>query len=467
MEIVETQPFHVTRDAEMAIQELEAADLLETVEEGVRQRRFGAVVRLKVPAGMPDRLLDFLQENLEVDDTDVYPINGPLSLSRLKHIAAIDRPDLKWPPFTPAPLRPGMEEDDIFAQIRRGDILLHHPFDSFQPVVDFLRTSARDPNVLAIKMTLYRVGRKAPVVDALLEANENGKQVAVLVELKARFDEESNIEWARALEKEGVHVVYGLVGMKVHCKVAMVVRKEGNSIRRYVHLSTGNYNAVTAQLYTDLGLFTSYEQLGADCSDLFNYLTGYSAKSDYLRLLVAPINLRQRLENLIKREIDHANAGRAGRLVFKMNSLVDERIIRLLYQASQAGVECDLLVRGICCLRPGIPGISERIRVTSVVGRFLEHSRIYYFHNDGEEEIYLGSADLMPRNINRRVETLFPILTPSLVKTIRDRILAIYLSDNVKARSMQADGSYIRRPRPKNVRPVDAQLALLEKIPAE
>ncbi|NWF84375.1 MAG: polyphosphate kinase 1 [Bryobacteraceae bacterium] len=467
MEIVETQPFHVTRDAEMAIQELEAADLLETVEEGVRQRRFGAVVRLKVPAGMPDRLLDFLQENLEVDDTDVYPINGPLSLSRLKHIAAIDRPDLKWPPFTPAPLRPGLEEDDIFAQIRRGDILLHHPFDSFQPVVDFLRTSARDPNVLAIKMTLYRVGRKAPVVDALLEANENGKQVAVLVELKARFDEESNIEWARALEKEGVHVVYGLVGMKVHCKVAMVVRKEGHSIRRYVHLSTGNYNAVTAQLYTDLGLFTSYEQLGADCSDLFNYLTGYSAKSDYLRLLVAPINLRQRLENLIKREIDHANAGRAGRLVFKMNSLVDERIIRLLYQASQAGVECDLLVRGICCLRPGIPGISDRIRVTSVVGRFLEHSRIYYFHNDGEEEIYLGSADLMPRNINRRVETLFPILTPSLVKTIRDRILAIYLSDNVKARSMQADGSYIRRPRPKNVRPVDAQLALLEKIPAE
>ncbi len=464
MTIVESQPFHVTRDAEVAIQELEAEDLLETVEEGVRQRRFGAVVRLKVPSGMPERLVDFLQENLEVDDTDIYPINGPLAMSRLRHVVAIERPELKWPPFTPAPLRSALEEEDVFGQVRRSDILLHHPFDSFQPVVDFLRTAARDPHVLAIKMTLYRVGRKAPVVDALLEANENGKQVAVLVELKARFDEESNIEWARALEKEGVHVVYGLVGMKVHCKVAMVVRKEGSSIRRYVHLSTGNYNAVTAQLYTDLGLFTSYEEIGADCSDLFNYLTGYSAKSDYRRLLVAPINLRQGLEGLIRREIEHAKAGRTGRLVFKMNSLVDERIIRLLYQASQAGVECDLLVRGICCLRPGMAGVSDRIRVTSVVGRFLEHSRIYYVHNNGEEEIYLGSADLMPRNINRRVETLFPILKPSLVRSIRDQILGVYLGDNVKARSMQADGHYLRRPHPKNCRLVDAQHTLLGKI---
>ncbi len=466
MTILESQPFHVTRDAEMAIQELEAADLLESVEEGVRQRRFGAVVRLKTPSGMPDRFLDFLQENLEVDDAGVYAVNGPLSLSRLRHIAALDRPDLKWLPFNPAPLRQGADEEDIFGQIRRGDILLHHPFDSFQPVVDFLRAAARDPDVLAIKMTLYRVGRKAPVVDALLEANENGKQVAVLVELKARFDEEPNIEWARALEKEGVHVVYGLIGMKVHCKVAMVVRREGGSIRRYVHLSTGNYNAVTAQLYTDLGLFTSDERLGADGSDLFNYLTGYSAKSDYLRLLVAPINLRHGLENLIRREIEHARAGRPARLVFKLNSLADERIIRLFYEASQAGVECDLLVRGVCCLRPGIAGVSDRIRVTSVVGRFLEHSRIFYVHNNGDEEIYLGSADLMPRNINRRVETLFPILKPHLVRFIRDTILAVYLSDNVKARSMQPDGSYIRRPRPKNCKPVDAQLALLARIPA-
>lgn len=466
MTILEAQPFHVTRDAEMAIQELEAADLMETVEEGVRQRRFGAVVRLKVPQGMPSRLVEFLQENLEIDDSEVYPVNGPLGISRLRHIASIDRPDLKWTPFIPAPLRPP-DEEDIFGYIRRNDTLLHHPFDSFQTVVDFLKTSARDPNVLAIKMTLYRVGRKAPVVDALLEANENGKQVAVLVELKARFDEESNIEWARALEKEGVHVVYGLVGMKVHCKVAMVVRREGSSIRRYVHLSTGNYNAVTAQLYTDLGLFTSDPEVGADCSDLFNYLTGYSAKADYRRLLVAPINLRQGLEGLIRREIEHAKAGHEGRLVFKMNSLVDERIIRLLYQASQAGVECDLLVRGICCLRPGIPGVSDRIRVTSVVGRFLEHSRIYYVYNGGDEQVYLGSADLMPRNINRRVETLFPILKQSLVKTIRDNVLAVYMGDNVKARCMQADGSYVRRPALGKAQPMDAQLFLVGKIPKE
>ncbi len=466
MTILEAQPFHVTRDAEMAIQELEAADLMETVEEGVRQRRFGAVVRLKVPQTMPARLVEFLQENLELDDSEVYPVNGPLGISRLRHIASIDRPDLKWTPFTPAPLRPS-DEEDIFSYIRRTDILLHHPFDSFQPVVDFLKTSARDPNVLAIKMTLYRVGRKAPVVDALLEANENGKQVAVLVELKARFDEEPNIEWAKALEKEGVHVVYGLVGMKVHCKVALVVRREGNSIRRYVHLSTGNYNAVTALLYTDLGLFTCDPEVGADCSDLFNYLTGYSAKSDYRRLLVAPINLRQGLEDLIRREIEHAKAGREGRLVFKMNSLVDERIIRLLYQASQAGVECDLFVRGICCLRPGIPGVSDRIRVTSIVGRFLEHSRIYYVFNNGDEQVYLGSADLMPRNINRRVETLFPILKQSLVKTIRDGVLAVYMSDNVKARCMQPDGSYVRRPIQGKASPMDAQHFLVGKIPKE
>jgi len=287
------------------------------------------------------------------------------------------------------------------------------------------------------------------------------------VELKARFDEESNIEWAKALEKEGVHVVYGLVGMKVHCKVALVVRREGASIRRYVHLSTGNYNAVTAQLYTDLGLFTSDPELGADCSDLFNYLTGYSAKSDYRRLLVAPINLRQGLEGLIQREIEHVKAGRPGRLVFKMNSLVDERIIRLLYQASQAGVECDLLVRGICCLKPGIPGVSDRIRVTSIVGRFLEHSRIYYVYNNGDEQVYLGSADLMPRNINRRVETLFPILKSSIIRTIRDKILAVYLADNVKARSMRPDGTYVRRVKRANGRSLDAQHALLARIPAE
>jgi polyphosphate kinase len=461
MQIVESHPFHVTRDAEMAIQELEAEDLLETVEEGVRQRRFGAVVRLKVPKGMPDRLLDILVTNLEIDNSEVYRVEGPLSLVRLRHLGKIDRPGLKDAPFTPAPLKSVPDDEDIFSIIRRGDNLLHQPFDSFQPVVDFLRAAARDPNVLAIKMTLYRVGRNAPVVEALLEANENGKQVAVLVELKARFDEESNIEWARALEKEGVHVVYGLVGMKVHSKVAMVVRREGTVMRRYVHLATGNYNAVTAHLYTDLGFFTCDEEIGGDCSDLFNYLTGYSAKSDYRKLLVAPINLRKQLEQMIAREIEHARAGREARLIFKMNALVDPRIIRLLYQASQAGVKVELLCRGICCLRPGIAGVSDNIQVTSIVGRFLEHSRIFYFRNNGEEQIYLGSADLMPRNINRRVETLFPIARPPLIRQIRDKILSVYLADNEKGRRMKSDGSYERIPRKEGDKAVNAQVALL------
>ncbi|MBI4888983.1 MAG: polyphosphate kinase 1 [Acidobacteria bacterium] len=462
MAIVESHPFHVTRDAEMAIQELEAEDLLETVEEGVRQRRFGSVVRLKVPRQMPDKLLEILQTNLELDDADVYRIEGPLSLVRLRHVASLDRPELKDPAFTPAPLKGLAEDEDIFSLIRKGDTLLHHPFDSFVPVVDFLKAAARDPNVLAIKMTLYRVGRNAPVVEALLDANARGKQVAVLVELKARFDEEPNIEWAKALEKEGVHVVYGLIGMKVHCKAAMVVRREGAVMRRYVHLSTGNYNAVTAHLYTDLGYFTTNEDFGADCADLFNYLTGYSAKTDYRKLLVAPINLRKRLESMVEREIAHAKAGKEARLIFKMNALVDPRLIRLLYQASQAGVQVDLLCRGICCLRPGIPGVSDRIRVTSIVGRFLEHSRIYYFRNRGEEEIYLGSADLMPRNINRRVETLFPIERPALVRQIRDKILSVYLNDNVKARRMKRDGNYERAPRKEGEKPINSQAHLLK-----
>jgi len=293
-------------------------------------------------------------------------------------------------------------------------------------------------------MTLYRIGRNSPIVEALLKAQENGKQVAALVELKARFDEESNIHWARALEREGVHVVYGLLGLKTHSKIALVVRREGNSIRRYVHLSTGNYNQVTAQLYTDLGYFICNEDIGADATDLFNYLTGYSAKTNYRKLLVAPINLRDRLENLIRREIRHQQQGRQGRLIFKMNSLMDTSIIRLLYQASQAGVQIELIVRGICSLRPGLEGISENIRVRSIVGRFLEHSRIFYFHNGGDEEIYLGSADLMPRNLNHRVEVLFPIESPKLVQQLREEVLAVYLADNIKARIMLSDGSYLR-----------------------
>lgn len=460
MRILQSHPFHVTRDAEMEIQELESDDLLEVVEEGVRQRRFGAVVRLKVHTEMPESILDILKVNLEVDDTDIYRVDGPLALSRLRHLLALDFPDLKEAPLAPRHPERTRDDEDIFTTIRRGDRLLHHPFDSFQPVVDFLRAAAKDPNVHAIKMTLYRVGPNSPVVGALLEANRQGKQVAVLVELKARFDEESNIEWARALESEGVHVVYGLIGMKVHAKVALVVRKEGDVMRRYVHLGTGNYNAVTAQLYTDLGLFTCDEEIGADVTDLFNYLTGYSAKQDYRKLLVAPVNLRRNLESMIEREIAHAKEGREARLIFKVNALVDPRIIRLLYQASQAGVQVDLLARGICCLRPGIEGVSDNIRVTSVVGRFLEHSRIFYFHNGGDEQIYLGSADLMPRNINRRVETLFPLRRASLVRMIRDRVLALYLKDNVKARRMMPDGTYRRVTRGAKEKSVSAQRML-------
>lgn len=449
MTVQEAYPFHVTRDAEVEIQEWEAGDLLETTEEGVKQRRFGDVVRLSVHHAMPANILEILMTNLQIEPYDVYLGEGRISLSSLKYVANIDRHDLKFPSFVPSippPLDPDLleKDEDLFAAIARRDILLHHPYDSFQPVVNFLNTAARDPNVLAIKATLYRVGKNSPVVEALLKAQENGKQVAVLVELKARFDEESNIEWAKALESQGVHVVYGLLGLKIHSKLAFVVRKEGDSIRRYVHLGTGNYNPLSAHLYTDIGLFTCDEQVGSDVTDLFNYLTGYSAKRDYKRLMVAPINMRERFEHLIRREIEHAKNGEKGRIIFKMNALVDERIIQLLYEASRAGVKVDLMVRGICCLIPGIPGVSENIRVISVVGRFLEHSRMYYFRNAGVDEIYCGSADMMPRNLDRRVEVIFPIKDERLARFLRDAVLKTYLVDTSKAREMKQDGSYGR-----------------------
>ncbi len=451
MTVVGVHPFRVTRDADMEIQELEAEDLLETMEQSVRQRRFGSITRMTINNDMPEYIREILIENLEIDRNDVYAVDGLLGISDLMALFQIDRHDLKELPFKPKMPPPllggngnGPNPPNIFAAIRQGDILLHHPYESFSPVIDFLKAAARDPDVLAIKQTLYRVGRKPPVVDALLEAVQNGKQVAVLLELKARFDEESNIGWARMLEKEGVHVIYGLLGLKTHSKIALVVRKEGDGIRRYIHLATGNYNALTATLYEDLGMFTSDEEIGADATDLFNYLTGYSTKEDYRKLLVAPVNLRSRLESLVCREIEHASKGRKGHLIFKANALVDPQIIQLLYEASQAGVKVELLIRGICCLRPGIKGVSENITVTSIVGRFLEHSRIYYFYNNGAEEIYLGSADLMPRNIDRRVEVLFPVQKPGMIRHIRENILDIYLNDNVKARRMLADGTYER-----------------------
>ncbi len=464
MEVVESHPFRVVRDADLVIQELEADDLLETMEENVRQRRFGSVVRVAINESMPTYVRKILMENLEIGRNEIYSLRGPLGLSDFMQLYHIDRYDLKDPvlkPVIPEVVKVDPIDGGIFSAIEHQDILLHHPYDSFTPVIDFLKQAAHDPDVLAIKQTLYRVGRRSPVVTALLEAAENNKQVAVLVELKARFDEESNIEWAKKLENAGVHVIYGLLGLKTHSKITLVIRREGDEIRRYVHLGTGNYNHITAQLYEDLGLFTCNEAIGEDVTDLFNYLTGYSDKKDYRKLLVAPINLREGLTRLIRREVENHKKNGNGRLIFKINSLVDPPMIQELYKASQAGVSIDLLVRGVCCLRPGLKGVSENIRVTSIVGRFLEHSRIYYFYNSGNEETYLGSADLMPRNINRRVEALFPILDPAKIRYLHDEVLQIYLADNIKARHMAPNGAYNRNKISPKDNPINSQLWLL------
>ena len=448
MEVTAAHPFRIVRDADIEIQELEADDLLETMQQNIRKRKFGSVVQVAVYESMPENIRELLVDNLEVTRNDVYVLDSPLGLSGLWQLYSnVERHDLKdnpYKPRVPKAFRHAATATDIFEAIRSGNILVHHPYDSFKPVVDFINAAARDPQVLAIKQTLYRVGPNAPVVEALLEAAEHGKQVAVLVELKARFDEESNISWARALEEVGVHVVYGLVGLKTHCKVTMVVRQEGEGIRRYLHLATGNYNANTSRIYEDIGMFTCDENMGADATDLFNYLTGYSTKQEYRKLLVAPVSLRKKLEKYILREIEHAQQGRKAHLIFKLNSLVDPHMIQLLYQASQAGVKVDLLVRGMCCLRPGIKGVSENIRVISIVGRYLEHSRLFYFHNDGKENIYLGSADLMTRNLNHRVEVVFPIENKDHIHHLRHRVLDTYLKDNTRARILQSNGTYTR-----------------------
>lgn len=471
LQVVESHPFRITRNADMTLQEIEADDLLETMEQGVRQRRYGSVLRLTFLADMPARMREILIKNLEADERDCYEMKGPLGTKSLMSLPGVtERFDLMYPsfvPFTPPRLNKDKRDGDAFMAIRARNNLVHHPYDSFSPVIEFLESAADDPAVLAIKMTLYRVGAQSPVVNALMRARENGKQVAVLVELKARFDEESNIGWARILEQEGVHVIYGLIGLKTHSKVALVVRKEADRIQRYLHLATGNYNSVTATQYEDLGLFTADPELGADATDLFNFLTGYSEKRDYRKMLVAPINLRSRFKALIRREIDHQRAGQKGHMILKTNSLVDHGMIRLLYEASQAGVRIDLLVRGICCLKPQIPGISENIRVISVVGRFLEHSRIYYFLNGGDEEIYLGSADLMPRNLNRRVEVLFPLQDKRNIRYLRDDVLEAYLQDTVKARHQQSNGQYLRPSRDASRPSVQKRMLLLRTEWAE
>jgi len=463
LEIVNAYPFRVTRDADPEIEEDEAADLLIAIQESVRMRHFGSAVRLEVDNTMPEQVRNILVANLGLAPYQVYTADGPIGLAALMELTRVNRPELKDPPFQPSVPPALAPEENIFSVIRRRDILLYHPYDSFDPVIDFVHQAARDPDVLAIKQTLYRVGPNSPIVAALMKARENGKQVAVLVELKARFDEENNIVWARALEQAGVHIVYGLVGLKTHCKLLMVVRREGDGITRYVHMSTGNYNDVTARLYSDIGFFTCDPEIGADVSDLFNALTGYSTKQEYRKLLVAPGTMRQEILARIEREIERHEQHGEGYLAFKMNSLVDKECIQALYRASQAGVKVDLQVRGICCLRPGVPGVSENITVTSIVGRFLEHPRIFYFRNDGEEEIFVGSADLMPRNLDRRVEQLFPVDDPNLRDALRDHILGVHLRDNVQARRLLPDGSYRRaRPQPDGPK-LNSQMWMIEQ----
>ncbi len=444
MEVVAAYPFRVTRDADFEIEEDEASDLLTAIEESVELRRIGSPVRVEVSSAMPAGISEMLSIKLGISRDMFYRVEPPVGMADLMQLYGLDRPDLKDQPFVPS-VPSSLEGDaDFFAEIRKGDILLFHPYDSFSPVVSFLKQAAKDPDVLAIKMTLYRVGPNSPVVDALMEARDNGKDVAAMIELKARFDEENNIGWARALERAGVHVVYGLSGLKVHSKVCMVVRKEKGGIIRYVHLGTGNYNASTSRIYTDLGLFTRDNLIGADVADLFNALTGYSRVHSYRSLLVAPVSIRKGLFERIEREIELHRKKGGGHIIFKINALVDRDCIDILCRASEAGVRVDLQVRGICCLRPGLPGISENIRVSSIVGRFLEHPRIFYFRNDGDEEVFLGSADLMPRNLDRRVEVLFPVNDPAIRRAIIDTILEVYMKDTVNMRMLNQDGDYTR-----------------------
>jgi polyphosphate kinase len=436
--------FRVIRDADFEIEEDEAGDLLAAIEEQIDLRQFGSVVRLELDRHMPDSIKDILIRNLKLAPYQVYTYDFRLGLSNLLELTTIDRPDLKFPPHHPNILQDPNSKESLFSLIKREDIFLYHPYDSFSTVVDFIRQAALDPHVLAIKQTLYRVGINSPVVDALMEARQNEKQVAVLLELKARFDEENNIEWARKLEDEGVHVVYGVLGLKTHAKVCMVVRRESDGIRRYLHLGTGNYNPATSKVYTDFSFFTCDPVLGEDVTDLFNALTGYSKKDSYEKLLVAPVGIREQLIGRINREISRQQQHGDGYLTFKMNALVDKACIQALYRASQAGVKIDLLVRGMCGLRPGIPGLSQTITVTSFVGRFLEHSRCFYFRNGGNDDLFLGSADLMPRNLDRRVEILFPIENPKLRAFIVETVLRPYLKDNMHTRQLQADGTYTR-----------------------
>lgn len=436
--------YRITRNTDQGLDEEEAEDLLEAIQQFIKKRKWGMVIRLEIENGMSEELLRILTEALEVPKEGIYKIRGPLDLTFLMKVYSLSGlSSLKYPMYRPQPIPQLEAYDDLFEAISKEDILLHHPYHSFDPVIELVKQAAYDPNVLAIKQTLYRVSGNSPIVEALAQAAENGKQVTVLVELKARFDEQNNIIWAKRLEMAGCHVIYGLVGLKTHCKILLIVRKEDDGIKRYVHMSTGNYNDITAKFYTDIGLMTSNPYFGSDASNLFNMLSGYSRLTQMYKLSVAPVNLRQKFIALIRQETNFAIKGRKARIIAKLNSLVDEEIINELYAASKAGVKIDLLVRGICCLRPGIKGMSENISVKSIVGRYLEHSRIYYFYNDGEELIYLSSADWMGRNLDRRVEILFPVEDKRIVSDLKE-MLKISLKDNEKSRSLDRNGIYRR-----------------------
>ncbi|HEY0080656.1 MAG TPA: polyphosphate kinase 1 [Pyrinomonadaceae bacterium] len=457
MKVGTSHSFRVTRDADIEIREDEADDLLRSVEQSLRKRRFGTAVRLEVSETMPAEMVNYLVNSLGLAEADVYRLDGALSIPGFMPLYDLPRADLKDKPLRTSAAS-WLNHESVFEIIKQQDVLLHHPYTSYEAITEFIKTAAHDPDVLAIKMCLYRTGQNSPIPEALIEASEAGKQVTAIVELKARFDEENNIEWAKRLEQAGVHVVYGLLGLKTHCKVMQVVRREEDELRSYVHISTGNYNPATARVYTDMGLLTADEEIGADATDLFNFLTGYSRQKVYRQLLVAPVNLRERMLKLIERETEHAREGRPARIVAKINRLADTQIIRSLYEASQAGVSIDLIVRGVCMLRPGVVGLSETIRVRSIVGRLLEHSRAYYFANGGEEELYTGSADWMPRNFDRRVEVVAPVHDPELKKHLKDVVLAAYLRDNVKARILKSDGTYERVPVSAGEESFDAQL---------
>jgi polyphosphate kinase len=450
--------FRVTRDADVEIRDDKAADLLALIKESLRERRFGLAVRLEVSSTMPAEMIEYLTTSLRLEPEDVYQIDGLLDIGDLMELYGVNEPDLKDKPLKTVVAPALRNKESIFSAIKKQDVLLHHPYSSFGTIVDFIDAAAKDPDVVAIKMCLYRTGKKSPIPQALIEASERGKQVTCVVELKARFDEEHNIEWAQRLAESGVHVVYGLVGLKTHSKVALVVRREDHGLQTYTHVSTGNYNPTTSRFYTDLGLLTSDSIIGDDASDVFNFLTGFSIQKEYSRLMVAPLNLRKRMMGLIKRETEHAVAGRPAHIQAKINRLTDLAIIELLYEASQAGVKIDLIVRGACMIRPGEPGLSQTIHVRNVVGRFLEHSRIFYFANGGEEELYIGSADWMSRNLDRRVEVVTPVLDQQLKDYLKDTVLAAYLRDNVKARVMNSAGVYERPAIAEGEEPFNCQL---------